>query len=138
MGRAPWALRAGEFILRQICHQLPAQEAKDCFTEWSAELPAIWDDEALPRWRAATRVLAYCHGQRHTAQSLTPPPGEDPAEMLRATPLMGAALISALSTDAQGLVGDISTYAIGLLSLMGVIALRPRRAKRNDGSGSSG
>ncbi|WP_332880922.1 hypothetical protein [Streptomyces sp. NBC_00564] len=138
MGRAPWALRAGEFVLRRICHQLPVQEAEDCFAEWSAELPAIWDDEALPRWRAATCVLAYCLGQRHTAQSLTPPPDDDPAEMLRAMPLIAAMLILVLFDDVQGLVGEIGTYTAEVLSVIGAIALRPRRAKRSNDSGRSG
>ncbi|MGQ4374780.1 hypothetical protein ACN6K9_001651 [Streptomyces sp. SAS_267] len=138
MSPTPWALRVGDFILRRICHELPAQEAEDCFAEWSAELPAIWDDEALPRWRAATRVLAYCLGQRGTAQSLMPTPGDDPTEMLRAAPLIAGALLLALSTDAQGLVGDIGTYAAELLSLIGLITLRPRRSRRSNGSGKSG
>ncbi|MEU5335647.1 hypothetical protein AB0G51_20300 [Streptomyces asoensis] len=137
MNRAPWALRAGEFILRRICRGLPAEKAEDCFAEWSAELPAIWDDEALPRWRASTRVLAYCLGQRRTAGFLMPPPDDDPAEMLRAAPLIAAALIFAFD-DAHGLVGDIGTYTSELLSVIAVFTLRPRRTKRKNGSRGSG
>ncbi|MEU5281070.1 hypothetical protein AB0G87_32205 [Streptomyces asoensis] len=137
MSRAPWALRAGELILHRICHGLPVEEAEDCFAEWSAELPAIWDDKELPRWRASTRVLAYCLGQRRTAQFLMPPPDDDPVEMFRAAPLIGAALLLALSPDTQGLVGDVCMYAAELLSVIGVITLRPRRARRRNGSGES-
>ncbi|MGW3312079.1 hypothetical protein ACWDG9_36475 [Streptomyces sp. NPDC001073] len=137
MSPAPWALRAGEFLLRRVCRELPAGEAEDCFAEWSAELPAIWADEELSRRRAAAHVLAYCLGQRRTAQALTPPPGDDPAEMLRATPLIGGTLILALSTDAPGLAGDICTYTAELLALIGLITLRPRRSKRDNDSGKS-
>ncbi|MFI1376066.1 hypothetical protein ACH4UY_29170 [Streptomyces longwoodensis] len=138
MSCTPWALRIGESILRRICHELPANEAHDCFAEWSAELPAIWSDETLPRWRAAIRVLAYCLGQRATAQSLTPPPDDDPAEMHRAAPLIGGAVLLSLSSDTQSLVGDISNYTADLLILIGVITLRPRRSRRSNGSGKSG
>ncbi|MET9122273.1 hypothetical protein [Streptomyces sp. NPDC004528] len=138
MKRAPWALRAGEFILRRICHGLPAEKAEDCFAEWAAELPVIWDDDTLPRWRAATRVLAYCLGQRHTVPYLMAPPGDDPAEMFRAAPLFGAMVIFALVADEQGVVGDLGTYAAELLSVIGVITLRPRRAKDKGGPGGSG
>lgn len=137
MSPAPWALRAGEFILRRICRELPAREAEDCFAEWSAELPAIWADEELPRRRAAVRVFAYCLGQRRTVLALTPLPGDDPDEMLRAAPLVGGALLLGLSTDAQGLAGDISAYTAELLVLIGLITLRPRRSKRDNDSGKS-
>lgn len=138
MNRAPWALRAGEFVLRRICRGLPTEKAQDCCAEWAAELPEIWDDDALPRWRASARVLAYCLGQRQTAQYLMPPPSDDPDEMFRAAPLLGAALIAAVSVDAEGLVGEACTCAAGLLSVIGVITLRPRRTKRQGDSWGRG
>lgn len=138
MSRAPWALRAGELILHRICHGLPVEEAEDCFAEWSAELPAIWDDKELPRWRASTRVLTYCLGQRRTAQFLMPPPDDDPADMFRAAPLIAAAaLLLARSADTQGLAGDICTYTAELLSMIGASTLRIRTARRSNGSGGS-
>lgn len=139
MGRPPWALRLGEVILRGICRELPAEQAQDCLAEWSAELPAIWSDPALPRWRSPGRVLAFCLGQRRTVRCLVPPPVDDPEDMLRAVgPLVGSALSLALTSDEGGFVGEAGTFVAGLLAVVGVIGLRPRKSRRKDDSRGSG
>ena len=69
--------RIAERLIRSACRRLPADERAERLREWTAELPAILDDESIrPSWRRGLRALAFCAGvSRATRQLSRPGPG---------------------------------------------------------------
>ena len=72
MSRAPLVQRVAEWLIRAACRRLPADVRAEHCREWTAELPAILDDQSLrPPFRRALRVLSFCAGISRTTRQLS-------------------------------------------------------------------
>jgi hypothetical protein len=66
--------RVAERLIRSACGRLPADARAERLREWSAELPAILDDESIrPSWLRGLRALAFCAGISRAARQLSRP-----------------------------------------------------------------
>jgi hypothetical protein len=66
--------RIAERLIRSACRRLPADERAERLREWTAELPAILDDESIrPSWRRGLRALAFCAGVSRATRQLSRP-----------------------------------------------------------------
>ena len=69
--------RMAEGLIRVSCRRLPEDVRAERFREWSAELPAILDDETVrPRFMRSLRALTYAAGIAATTRRLRPPAGQ--------------------------------------------------------------
>ena len=65
--------RVAERLIRSACRQLPGDARAERFREWTAELPAILDDESIrPSWLRGMRALAFCAGISRATRRLQP------------------------------------------------------------------
>ena len=72
MSRAPRVQRLAEWLIRAACRRLPVDERTERGREWTAELPAILDDESIrPPLRRALRALSFCAGISRTTRRLS-------------------------------------------------------------------
>jgi hypothetical protein len=72
MSQAPRAQRIGESVIHAACRRLPADVRADRRQEWTAELPAILDDQSIrPSLLRALRALTFCVGISRTTRQLT-------------------------------------------------------------------
>ena len=63
-----------ERLIRAACRRLPADARAERFREWTAELPAILDDESIrPSWLRGMRALAFCAGISRATRRLSRP-----------------------------------------------------------------
>jgi hypothetical protein len=63
--------RAAEWLIGAACRRLPADVRAERCREWTAELPAILDDESIrPSWLRGLRALAFCAGIARTTRQL--------------------------------------------------------------------
>jgi capsular polysaccharide biosynthesis protein len=61
-------------LIRAACRRLPADVRAERCREWTAELPAILDDESTgPSWLRGLRALAFCAGVCRAARQLSRP-----------------------------------------------------------------
>jgi capsular polysaccharide biosynthesis protein len=66
--------RVAERLIRAACRRLPADVRAERCREWTAELPAILDDESIgPSWLRGLRALAFCAGISRAARQLSRP-----------------------------------------------------------------
>jgi hypothetical protein len=66
--------RVAERLIRSACRRLPADARAERFREWTAELPAILDDESIrPTWLRGLRALAFCAGVSRATRRLSRP-----------------------------------------------------------------
>jgi Phospholipase_D-nuclease N-terminal len=72
MTQAPRAQRIAEWLIRTACRRLPADVRAEQFREWTAELPAILDDQSIrPSFLRTLRALAFCIGISRTTRQLS-------------------------------------------------------------------
>ena len=72
MSRAPRAQRIAEWLVRTACRRLPADVRAERCREWTAELPAILDDQSIrPPFLRTLRALTFCLGISRTARRLS-------------------------------------------------------------------
>jgi hypothetical protein len=72
VSRAPRVQRLAEWLIRAVCRRLPPDERAERCREWTAELPAILDDESIrPAFRRALRALSFCAGISRTTRQLS-------------------------------------------------------------------
>lgn len=72
MSRAPRAQRLAEWLIRTACRRLPADVRAEQCREWTAELPAILDDQSIrPPFLRTLRALTFCLGISRTARRLS-------------------------------------------------------------------
>ncbi len=72
MSRAPRAQRIAEWLIRTACRRLPADVRAEQCREWTAELPAILDDQSIrPSFLRTLRALTFCLGISRTARQLS-------------------------------------------------------------------
>jgi capsular polysaccharide biosynthesis protein len=66
--------RVAERLIRAACRRLPVHVRAERCREWTAELPAILDDERTgPSWLRGLRALAFCAGVCRAARQLSRP-----------------------------------------------------------------
>jgi Phospholipase_D-nuclease N-terminal len=64
--------RVAERLISAACRRLPADVRAERFREWTAELPAILDDESIgPSWLRGLRALAFCVGISRATRQLS-------------------------------------------------------------------
>jgi Phospholipase_D-nuclease N-terminal len=72
MSQAPRAQRIAEWLIRTACRRLPADVRAEQCREWTAELPAILDDQSIrPSFLRTLRALTFCMGISRTARRLS-------------------------------------------------------------------
>jgi hypothetical protein len=72
VSRAPRMQRPAEWLIRAVCRRLPADERAERCREWTAELPAILDDQSIrPAFRRTLRALSFCAGISRTTRQLS-------------------------------------------------------------------
>lgn len=74
MSQAPRAQRIAEWLIRTACRRLPADVRAEQGREWTAELPAILDDQSIrPSFLRTLRALTFCIGISRTTRQLSRP-----------------------------------------------------------------
>jgi hypothetical protein len=69
---APRGQRIAEWLIRAACRRLPADVRAERCREWTAELPAILDDESIRvSFLRTLRALAFCVGISKTTRQLS-------------------------------------------------------------------
>jgi hypothetical protein len=72
MSQAPRAQRIAEWLIRTACRRLPADVRAEQYREWTAELPAILDDQSIrPSFLRTLRALTFCIGISRTTRQLS-------------------------------------------------------------------
>jgi hypothetical protein len=72
MSQAPRAQRTAERLIVVACRRLPADVRLDRCREWTAELPAILDDQSIRlSFLRALRALTFCVGISRTTRQLS-------------------------------------------------------------------
>lgn len=72
MSQAPRAQRIAEWLIRAACRRLPADVRAEQCREWTAELPAILDDQSIrPSFLRTLRALTFCIGISRTTRQLS-------------------------------------------------------------------
>ena len=72
MSQAPRAQRIAEWLIRTACRRLPADVRAERCREWTAELPAILDDQSIrPSFLRTLRALTFCVGISRTTRQLS-------------------------------------------------------------------
>jgi Phospholipase_D-nuclease N-terminal len=119
------AQRIAERLIRSACSRLPADARAERFREWTAELPAILDDESIrPSWRRDLRALAFCVGISRAARRLgrPTPAGSRPRRNSRWR--SGAPRTRPSDTVLRVAVG-FGVYAVVVAAVVTVLATRP-------------
>jgi Phospholipase_D-nuclease N-terminal len=69
---APRAQRIAGWLIRAVCRRLPPDERAERCREWTAELPAIFEDQSIrPSFLRALRALSFCAGIIWTTRQLS-------------------------------------------------------------------
>ena len=72
MSQAPRTQRIAEWLIRTACRRLPADVRAEQCREWTAELPAIFDDQSIrPSFLRTLRALTFCIGISRTTRKLS-------------------------------------------------------------------
>jgi Phospholipase_D-nuclease N-terminal len=68
----PRVQRIAEWLIHAVCRRLPADVRAERCREWTAELPAILDDQSMrPSFLRTLRVLSFCVGISRTTRRLS-------------------------------------------------------------------
>lgn len=72
MSQAPRTQRIAEWLICAACRRLPADVRAERCQEWTAELPAIFDDQSIrPSLLRTLRALTFCIGISRTTRRLS-------------------------------------------------------------------
>ena len=72
MSQAPRTQRIAEWLIYAACRRLPADVRAERCQEWTAELPAIFDDQSIrPSFLRTLRALTFCIGISRTTRRLS-------------------------------------------------------------------
>jgi nitrate reductase NapE component len=116
VSRAPGVQRLAEWLIRVACRRLPADERTERGREWTAELPAILDDESIrPPLRRALRALSFCAGISRTTRQLS--------RSARAAPAQGPFGMEPARHREFLLRRAVLAFLIWLVVAVGVVAL---------------
>jgi capsular polysaccharide biosynthesis protein len=117
--------RAAERLIRAACRRLPADVRAERCREWTAELPAILDDEGIgPSWLRGLRALAYCAGIARAARQLSRPARAGPRRVRNSRWRTGAPRTRPNDTAVRAAVG-LGVYVVvvaGVVVVPGILA----------------
>jgi hypothetical protein len=69
---APRTQRIAGWLIRAVCRRLPPDERAERCREWTAELPAIFEDQSIrTSFLRALRALSFCAGISWTTRQLS-------------------------------------------------------------------
>ena len=72
MSPAPRSQRIAGWLIQTVCRRLPPDERAERCREWTAELPAIFDDQSIrPSFLRTLRALSFCAGISWTTRQLS-------------------------------------------------------------------
>ena len=72
MSPEPRTQRIAGWLIQTVCRRLPADVRAERCREWTAELPAILDDQSIrPSFLRTLRALSFCVGISWTARQLS-------------------------------------------------------------------
>jgi len=72
MSQAPRTQRIAEWLIYAACRRLPADVRAERCREWTAELPAIFDDQSIrPSFLRTLRAFSFCVGISWTTRQLS-------------------------------------------------------------------
>jgi hypothetical protein len=72
VSEAPRTQRIAEWLIYAACRRLPADVRAERCREWTAELPAILDDQSIrPSFLRTLRALTFCIGISRTTRQLS-------------------------------------------------------------------
>ena len=72
MSPAPRTQRIAGWLIQTVCRRLPADVRAERCREWTAELPAILDDQSIrPSFLRTLRALSFCVGISWTTRQLS-------------------------------------------------------------------
>jgi hypothetical protein len=72
MSQVPRTQRIAEWLISAACRRLPADVRAERCQEWTAELPAIFDDQSIrPSFLRTLRALTFCIGISRTTRQLS-------------------------------------------------------------------
>lgn len=72
MNPAPRTQRIAGWLIQTVCRRLPPDVRAERCREWTAELPAIFDDQSIrPSFLRTLRALSFCAGISWTTRQLS-------------------------------------------------------------------
>ena len=117
--------RVAERLIRSACRRLPADARAERFREWTAELPAILDDESVrPSWRRGLRALAFCAGISRAARQLSRPALASSRRAGNSRWRSGATRTRPNDTAVRVAVG-LGVYAVIVAGIIAVLTTHP-------------
>ena len=117
--------RIAERLIRSACRRLPADERAERLREWTAELPAILDDESIrPSWRRGLRALAFCAGVSRATRQLSRPAGAGSRRARNSRWRSGSPRTRPNDMAVRVAVG-IGAYLVIVAAVVAVLATRP-------------
>ena len=120
MSPAPRAQWATEWFIRAVCRRLPAEVRAERCREWTAELPAILDDQSIrPSFLRTLRALTFCLGVSRIARQLSRPSRAGSRRTRKSQWRTGAVPTRPHDVAVRTILG----LAVWLVILVGVIAL---------------
>jgi len=120
MSQAPRPQRIAEWLIRAACRRLPADVRAEQCREWTAELPAILDDQSIrPSFLRTLRALSFSIGISRTTRQLSRSARASARRAANAQWRTGAMRIGPLDVVARAILG----LFIWLLIVVGVITL---------------
>jgi hypothetical protein len=120
MSQAPRAQRIAEWLIRTACRRLPAEVRAERCREWTAELPAILDDQSIrPSFLRTLRALTFCIGISRTTRQLSRTARAGSRRSRNSQWRTGAMRARPLDVAARAVLG----LAVWLVIVVGVITL---------------
>jgi hypothetical protein len=120
MSQAPRAQRIAEWLIRTACRRLPADVRAEQCREWTAELPAILDDQSIrPSFLRTLRALTFCIGVSRTTRQLSRSARAGSRRTSNSSWRTGAVKTRPADVAVRTIVG----LAVWLVIVVGVIAL---------------
>ena len=125
MSRTRPVQRIAERLIRSACRRLPADERAERLREWTAELPAILDDESVrPPWRRGLRALAFGAGVSRATRRLSRP-ARARSRTARSSRWRSGALRTRPNDMAVRVAVGIGAYLVIVAAVVAVLATRP-------------
>jgi hypothetical protein len=117
--------RAAERLIGAACRRLPADVRVERCREWTAELPAILDDESIrPSWLRGLRALAFCVGIARTTRQLSRS-ARAGSRRSRNSEWRTGAPRTRLPDTAVRVAAGLGAYIVFVASMITVMATRP-------------
>jgi len=118
------AQRLAERLIRSACRRLPADERAERFREWTAELPAILDDESIRSWLRGLRALAFCAGISRATRRLSRPASAGARRVRNSRWRSGAPRTRPSDTAVRVAVG-LGVYVVVVAGAVAVLTTHP-------------